>query len=394
MVTMVVKDNQTLVKFDTLRTLTFMDGFLVKKAFDDILNASNKGEIIIDLENIEFIDSFGVGVIIISYKKLSMANRALSFMNVNMNVGDYFHRLSLHRLFRINGKSNNSVGARDGMKFNETMKPVCKFHDAYFIGYGIVEEFRQLAEAKGITLLNDIPKNTRIYGDRMLMCQVISNIVSNAIKFCSKNDVISLYSPEDRPSTISVADTGRGIEREKLEKLFEYGSRKNTFGTAGEAGAGVGLPLCMEIVKAHGGNLIAESVEGKGSTFHIELPQRIPKVLLIDDDYDMRFVHGVSLMCSGVEVMEARDGNEAIEILENATPDLIITDLRMPGMDGMKLISILRKNSTLKQIPIIVVTAQKDVETRAIAMQSGADDFIIKPIIAEDFSSRIKKYIG
>ncbi len=152
------------------------------------------------------------------------------------------------------------------------MKIYPEFIEAKFFGLEVMVAFKILAEHKGVTLVNEIPSENIIYADKALFGEVINNLVSNAIKFCSKGDTVSLFIPKEEPSTIAVKDTGTGIEPEYLADLFDYEKKTTSIGTAGEYGTGLGLPLCMEIMRAHGGDLVVDSTVRQGSVFYAKLP--------------------------------------------------------------------------------------------------------------------------
>ena len=134
-----------------------------------------------------------------------------------------------------------------------------------------LKNLESLAEAKGILLLNNIPENSTLFGDQILLGEVIINLLSNAIKFCSDGDSVKVYRAES-PYTIIVEDSGIGVCETIRPDLFRHEVKTSTKGTAGERGTGLGLPYCRDSIDAHGGSLTVESGENKGSLFHIKLP--------------------------------------------------------------------------------------------------------------------------
>ena len=134
----------------------------------------------------------------------------------------------------------------------------------------VLGEFRSLAVKKSVRLVNEIPESYRIYGDYDLLCVLLRNLISNAIKFCSEGDSITVLAYSD--DSISVKDTGTGIKPDILSSLFKREIKTSMTGTDGEVGTGLGLPLCYEIIKAHGGDLTVESKLGEGSLFTATLP--------------------------------------------------------------------------------------------------------------------------
>ncbi len=255
------------------------------------------------------------------------------------------------------------------------------------------EEMSYLAKEKGIELKNEVPQGTRLYADLTLFGQVLINLVSNAVKFCRKGDVVTFFVPPGRKTTIAIKDTGMGMSESILKNLFKHEVKTTTVGAMGEKGTGLGMPLSHDIMKAHGGRLTAESTIGKGSVFYAELPPQKPHVLLVDDEEDFRFILKKLLRDNDLEILEAKNGEKALELLHAHDVHLIITDLIMPTMDGFELIKLIKQNKKTKSIPIIALTSDQDKETRERVMQMGGNDFVFKPLIAEDFIPRVERYL-
>jgi signal transduction histidine kinase len=131
---------------------------------------------------------------------------------------------------------------------------------------------RPLAESKGVRLINEVPETSEMVADETYLGEVIQNLVSNAIKFCWPGGTITIFVPEGRPTTLAVRDTGVGVPSDFLADLFKHEVKTTSAGTQGEAGTGLGLPLCHDIMQAHGGRLYVETAPGRGSTFFAELP--------------------------------------------------------------------------------------------------------------------------
>jgi len=274
------------------------------------------------------------------------------------------------------------------------IQPHFTFFDASILALRAFQKISFLAESKKIALNNNIPENTRIYADLELLEEVMHNLVTNAIKFSNKGDVISLFIPENEPTTIAVSDTGVGINPETIPDLFSYSKKTSTIGTSGERGTGYGLPLSQDIVKAHGGNLEVESQKGKGSTFFIKLPFIRPIVLLVDDDENTRALYSLHLKMLEADVIEAISGQKALEVLETVTPNLIITDIYMPEMDGFDLLARVRQHPKTSSIPVIVMTSEKELKIKERAFKLEANDFVQKTMDISDFIPRVRRYIG
>ena len=129
-----------------------------------------------------------------------------------------------------------------------------------------------LADAKGVNMIIDLPEKLKVSVDMKLFGQVVQNLASNAIKFCSEGDTITIFSPKNNGAVIAVKDTGMGIDKSILPDLFNPDVKITRPGSAGEKGLGLGLTLCKTIIDAHEGAIRVESVEGEGSVFYIDLP--------------------------------------------------------------------------------------------------------------------------
>ena len=258
------------------------------------------------------------------------------------------------------------------------------------------------AEEKKITLRNEIPRTMRIFADESLFGEVLHNLVTNAIKFTNQGGVITVYAPDDRPTTIAVRDTGVGISPEALASIFSGESHSTTKGTAGEKGTGLGLQYCREIMAAHGGSLTAESEPDKGSVFHAKLPDVKAVVLLVDDTQAQREIMKDMLAnYEGTDIMEAENGLEALEIMRKSLPHLVVTDLSMPVMDGFRLIDEIRRNPLFRELPVIAVTSMsssggddKEMDVRKRVFELGANDFVTKPFTRREFTPRVYRFLG
>lgn len=257
------------------------------------------------------------------------------------------------------------------------------------------------AEKKGVRFLNEVPPGMKLFADGALVGEVLNNLVSNALKFCRKGD--SIVAGASGPLTITVKDSGIGIPASVLPDLFKPEVKTTTIGTGGEKGTGLGLPYCHEIMVAHGGDLTVESVEGQGTVFSIRFPPVRPVVLVADDQEVQRAIMKKHILeMKDVEILEAANGLEALEILKTTAVLLLITDLGMPEMDGFELLKEIRANPLLQTLPVIVNSAVSSsvgvsgelIDIRRKVFELGANDFISKPIVPEDFIPRVTRYLG
>lgn len=260
----------------------------------------------------------------------------------------------------------------------------------------VIAELGSLAAHKEVALKNELPEGVRLYIDRILFHRVMHNIVVNALKFSNKGGAVTIFQPGGNNARIAVKDKGTGIGEKLLPDLFKHEVKTTTVGTSGERGTGFGLPMCMDIVKAHGGTIEVTSTKGGGSTFVIEVPDTKPAVLVVDDDAASTFVLGKYLEHLGVEALTAANGAEALEIIRAKEPVLVITDLYMPVMDGIDLLKKVKSESRYSHIPVIIITGSyaDDIAMRQKAFECKADDFIVKPLSEADFKPRINRFIA
>ncbi len=273
------------------------------------------------------------------------------------------------------------------------IQPKFRFLDANYLALKILIAFGPTAQAKGVILENDIPEKHRLYADPTLFYQVLQNLVSNAVKFCRKGDRIRLFIPDGKPSTIAVSDTGVGIDPSRAARLFSYEEITSTIGTAGESGTGLGLPLSRDIMLAHGGNLLIESKPDKGATLLATLPDVRPTLLLVEDDTFTEKTIINLLAPLNVTVITAADGKEGLAIARARRPHVILSDLKMPVMDGYTLIRELKLDESARDIPVIVLTSA-GLEEREKVFMLGADDFVTKPTTDDELLPRIRRFIG
>ena len=271
----------------------------------------------------------------------------------------------------------------------------------------LLETYIDYAANRGVTLKYHYDKAIEMDFVPDYVNKVMSNLVSNALKFTPNGGTISvnLYQRGDRLH-IDVSDTGHGISSDKLAHIFEpfY-----TTGDTGETkGTGIGLALTQEIISHLNGTITAESQVGKGTTFHIVMPIQNrsadpvteteignsgkPIIVVAEDNADV-----ADLLCTQLEpfyeVVAARDGVEALKRAGEIIPDLVITDVMMPNMDGMALARAIRANDLTAHIPIIMVTARVTEQDRIEGIKAGADAYLVKPFNTEELLTRVAKLL-
>ena len=296
----------------------------------------------------------------------------------------------------------------------------------------ICASFESLAYVQNIRLiteLNEVPDLAYFDGDKVQ--KIINNLLSNAFKFTSTEGEVAITAKRHGTRlAIAVRDTGKGISEEDQKQLFNrfYQSKSNTVHTAG---TGVGLTLAKELAQLHKGDITINSAEGKGATFTFEFPfdkasyaneylasssamskvetrQRATRVinknietsnesktqiLVVEDNPDLR-AHISNLLKDNYKVLNAINGKKGLELAIKAVPDLIITDLMMPEMDGIQLNEAVKNNENTSHIPVILLTAKADRDTKLESLKTGADDFLVKPFDNEELFVRVENMIS
>ncbi|VAX21058.1 hypothetical protein MNBD_NITROSPINAE02-487 [hydrothermal vent metagenome] len=272
-----------------------------------------------------------------------------------------------------------------------TVKP--KFLDGSVLAAMSIGMIAELARQKGIEIINAVKPKTRIFADPPLFKEVLHNLLLNAIKFTRPGGRITIFSPVNDESCIAVKDTGVGVARNVIENIFRHEVKTSLSGTAGETGTGLGLPYSHDIMVAHGGSLSVESEEDGGAVFFARLPKKKPRVLVVEDEEPFRVVIREFLEEFGAEIIEVANGAEALETLASNKAHLVICDLNMPVMNGYDFLKELKASRDNQDIPVIVVTVDREVESREKAIRLGADDFMTKPFTHEEFIPRASKFI-
>ena len=269
-----------------------------------------------------------------------------------------------------------------------------QFIDAHSVVESAIEKVKPIAEGKGVTIINDIPSKTRMYADISLSGTVFQNLISNAIKFSKQGQEIRMFLPEGRPGVIAIKDNGTGINPKILPDLFKPDIKTSTVGTGGERGTGFGLPFCQEIMKAHKGKISVESTIGEGSVFYAEFQPIRPRVLIVDDEENVRELMMRCLNPLDVSIVEANNGESALRLIKENTPHLVIADINMPEMGGFELLENVRKDKNIGAIPFIMITGDQIAGANEKVFQLGANDFIRKPFSMEEIIPRVKRFIG
>ncbi len=318
----------------------------------------------------------------------------------------------------------------------------------------IVSAFDSYALRSNITLTFEHPAEPVIvYFDPDKFEKIITNLLSNAFKFTregeiklavrvighQQNRLSSSQETTENGVEIAVIDSGAGIPQEYISSIFDHFYQVAHHNNS--EGSGIGLSLTKELVELHMGKIVVESVEGKGSTFKVMLPlgashlkesqidesdgpivasnktiagfeqispattpdlslekseerstEDLPRVLIVEDNNDMRAYIKQSL-ADIYHIVESSDGKEGLKKGMEVIPDLIISDVMMPRMDGVTLCKTFKKNIYTCHIPIILLTAKADLESKIEGLETGADEYLSKPFNAYELKIRVKNLI-
>ena len=257
--------------------------------------------------------------------------------------------------------------------------------------------------------------NLQVWIDRINFDKVISNLLSNAMKYTSDGGEITLLIGKNKESAIiKVEDTGIGLKEEKTDRLFDRFYQGNNNSDIHIEGTGIGLNLCRALVKMHGGSIRAYNrTDGiKGSCFEVNIPlgkehlkpeeilqedgtktaestgkrtqaNRNFNILIVDDDAEI--AHYIKTELSDWYRFEhASNGKEGLKMLLTGKYDLVISDVMMPEMDGVTMLKKIKGNSNVSDIPVILLTSKSEVENRLEGLRKGADAFLAKPFNMEE----------
>lgn len=275
----------------------------------------------------------------------------------------------------------------------------------------------QTAVGKGVNLqplkLSEELSNACLYADAKHIHQIIINLLSNAVKYTPRGGKVWIEaSVVSDKVKISVCDTGVGIPVHKLRKLFERFERGEDTYSKSQEGTGIGLNLTRHLIELNGGGIGVDSAEGKGSSFWVLVPiapsdapvttstettearARLDglSTLVVDDNQDTCEVLRHILGAVGASVRTAHSVKEGITALQESVPDIVLTDLAMPGESGVALIQHVRNSpSPLSQLPIIVLSACAFESDKETALNAGASIFIPKPFKPQEIVKVVRQ---
>lgn len=308
--------------------------------------------------------------------------------------------------------------------------------------------FRSAVDRAGLEFIVDAPALDRpVYLDRDMWEKVVLNLLSNALKFTFDGSITVRVRGDDSGAVVTVTDTGIGVAAAEMPRLFERFHRIETARARSTEGSGIGLALVRELVGLQGGTITADSREGEGSTFTVRLPfdaghlssedistsgtgagvgavaqpyvqealRWLPsdpdspgseapstvvtpvgggddqvRVLVADDNADMREYLTNLLRTSGYLVTAVNDGVEALDAIRERAPDILVSDVMMPRLDGLQLLATLRGDPRTVALPVLLLSARAGQEASIEGLQAGADDYLVKPFAAAELLARVR----
>jgi signal transduction histidine kinase/DNA-binding response OmpR family regulator len=305
----------------------------------------------------------------------------------------------------------------------------------------LASNFRSALDRAGLELVVDCaPLGESVFVDRGMWEKIVLNLLSNAFKFTFEGKITVRSRLVADHAELEIADTGIGIAAHELPRLFERFHRIEGAKSRSHEGSGIGLALVHDLVSMHAGEIDVASRPGAGTTFRVRIPrgrkhlsdERIhaartlestalgvgayvaealrwigpapgeptaqwtapgagaarPRLVVADDNADM-LDYLTRLLRERWDVEAVMDGLAALEAIRRAPPDLVLTDVMMPGLGGFGLLEALRSDANLRSIPVVLLSARAGEEATAEALKAGADDYIVKPFSARDLLVRV-----
>ena len=310
--------------------------------------------------------------------------------------------------------------------------------------------FESAFERAGLGFVVDCPPVGPVWIDRDMWEKIVPNLISNAFKFTLSGEVAVRLRDEPGGILLEVADTGSGIPEAELPHVFERFHRVAGAGGRSYEGTGIGLALVRELVALHGGRVSVESEVGRGSTFRVTIPKgfaHLPAdavshtpsdsgitldagahaaemagwldarepvagtpvesaggsaasdaaagahVLVVDDNPDLR-AYVANLLTPAYRISTAADGIEALESIRADPPDIVLSDVMMPRLDGFGLVREVRADPRTRSLPVILLSARAGEESAVQGLDAGSDDYLVKPFSARELLARVRTHVA
>ncbi|QJW83646.1 PAS domain S-box protein [Ramlibacter terrae] len=313
----------------------------------------------------------------------------------------------------------------------------------------LASNFETVTSRAGLALdIDCAPLPQPVFIDRGMWEKIVLNLLSNAFKFTFDGRISVRMAPsvDGSHAVLEVADTGVGVPAHELPRLFERFHRVRGQQSRSFEGSGIGLALVQELVRQHGGSIEAESTPGRGTTFRVAVPfgrEHVPpaqllaeadaaardaaradafveealrwlpdtdaraaidgdetrtpvaaageraRIVVADDNTDMR-EYIARLLGARWDVVAVQNGQEALDAVRAGKPDLVLTDVMMPVLDGFGLLRAVRSDPGLSDLPVVMLSARAGEEARVGGLEAGADDYLVKPFSARELVARVR----
>lgn len=292
------------------------------------------------------------------------------------------------------------------------------------IALGVFDMLQFMKEGKQLEFVLDIPENfPNVKADENRLIQILFNLIHNAVKYSNKGKIIVSVEKLKGMAVIHVTDTGIGIDQQTLKNIFKPYVQGDSSITAIGGGIGLGLNICKQLVELHGGTISVKSAVNEGSTFSFTLPlanefeqeaniqkqvfmevavgkgdteselsihPEHSRILVVDDDSVNVAIYKQILVSGHYDVFTCTTGKEALELLNKASFDLVISDVMMPYMSGYELTKKIRERFSISELPILLLTARSQPEDVQVGFHSGANDYVTKPVEKSVFIARVR----
>ncbi len=302
----------------------------------------------------------------------------------------------------------------------------------------LVAAFSSLAESRGIALHCEAPAGPLpLVFDVPKLEEVVTNLVANALRFTPAGGQVRVRVAVTPPTAaapqggvaIAVQDTGPGIEAADLPHLFNrFYQAANLASGQQRTGTGIGLALVRELTELHGGTVSVQSAPGQGATFTVQLPQGLRPVagvvpaashqvvadllpvaapaapqsadldaelvLVVEDNDEIRAFIRATLEPAGYRLLEAADGLAGLALAQAEVPDLVVSDVMMPGLDGYQLCAQLKADPATSHIPVVLLTAKSAPDARLEGLETGADSFLAKPFDPRELRAQVRNLLA
>ena len=279
-------------------------------------------------------------------------------------------------------------------------------YESFLVGTAIREVLtvvRPLAQRGPVELqTTPVDPELELRADKGKFKQILYNLLSNAIKFTPTPGQVSIAaSPADDMLRVTVTDTGIGIEPEHQQRIFSEFYQVQTATDRQFEGTGLGLSLVRRLVALHGGTVGVDSEPGRGSTFHFTLPinglrpegRPRNRILLVEDNRGNRDLSTMVLRGHGFEVEVATDGQEGLQKAKEGPYDLILMDVRLPGIDGLTVTRLLKADPRTASMPVVALSARAMLGDESEALAAGCSGYITKPIEVRRFIQQVSAFL-